>query len=278
MMTIKTLQDVAISDILKAFNEAFSDYIIKLELTEESLITKIKAENIKVEASVGAFDKGRLVGFILNGLDELEGIKTVYNGGTGVIPEYRGNRIVEKMYGYILPVLKAEGYSKHTLEVIEGNYKALRAYEKIGFKTIRTFSSFKGQVNAPGNSKIRISVAKNLDWETAESFWNVKPSWQNSSAAIKRTLDQHEIIVAFKGDEPVGYAVRAGARIKQFAVKKEERGNGIGRALFKYINSKVTPEPISFINYDKTDESSILFFQKTGLNQFIDLNEMNFFY
>jgi len=146
-MIIRTLLNIDTKTIMNAFNSAFSDYVIKLQLTEESLLNKITCENITLDSSVGAYEGDILIAFVLNGLREVNGKKTVYNAGTGVIPEHRGKRIIESLYHYFLPVLEDQGYTHHQLEVIQGNEKAIRIYKKPGFEISRTFSCFRGKVD-----------------------------------------------------------------------------------------------------------------------------------
>ncbi|HYK77086.1 MAG TPA: GNAT family N-acetyltransferase [Daejeonella sp.] len=275
-MEIRTLENIALSQLLEAFNQAFSDYMIRLQLTPESLATKIIAENINLEASVGVFDQGELKGFILHGLGQVNGLETVYNAGTAIVPEYRGQKLGEQMYRFIIPLLKEQGYSRHQLEVIEGNGPAIRLYEKIGFKISREFGCYKGKVASANHPDWDIRSINQLDWALVKTFLDVEPSWQNSAAAIRRTADQHFFVGAFAQDELVGYAVLAqvNGRIKQFGVKKDKRRQGIGTALFSYLSGLNTDGELSFINYQESDTTPEEFFQKLNMQRFIGTYEM----
>ncbi len=55
------------------------------------------------------------------GVDEHYGKLTAHNDGTGVIPTYRGNQLVDKMYEVAIPRFKAKGIEQCTLEVIQEN-------------------------------------------------------------------------------------------------------------------------------------------------------------
>ena len=81
-MEIKTLEGVPVAVIAETFNEAFADYKIKFKFTEDSLTAKFLGENIKPEASAGVFADGKPVGFILHGIDDTDGQKSVFNAGT----------------------------------------------------------------------------------------------------------------------------------------------------------------------------------------------------
>ena len=273
-MEIKTLEGIPISSIITAFNKAFSDYAVNFSFTEESFNKKLVSENIKLEASPAAFVDGEIVGFILHGLDEIDGVKRVFNGGTGVVPEQRGKRIVQHLYEYILPILKDKGYSHHQLEVLGTNTKAEKSYEKVGFSRAKSIASFKGTVPGYNAEGITLKKVKSVDWDIAKTFWDIEPTWQNSNETVLRMIDKLEIIAAYKGDDLVGYVAYdpAGGRIKQFAVKKNERKNGIGRTLLSYVNSAVGE--VSFTNYDQSDAANVAFFKALGLSEYFESYEM----
>src|SRR6478672_6297058 len=142
-MQIKTLEGVPVAVIADTFNAAFADYLVSIQLTEQALRDKMRAENTTPECSAGVFENGRLVGFILIGIGD--GI--AYNGGTGVIPEFRGQNLTQKMYEYLFTLLAAKGIGNHLLEVITENGRAIPIYQKIGFEIKRTVSCFKGKIN-----------------------------------------------------------------------------------------------------------------------------------
>lgn len=277
-MEIKTLAGIPIETVRTLFNEAFSDYSIPISYTSESFAIKLKAESIKFEHSAGIFVNGNLAGIILHGTDEVNGQKTVFNAGTGVIPKYRGQQYTEKMYRYILPLLKNTGYRNHQLEVLTDNMPAKTVYEKLGFITQRPLSSFKGNVVTNIPELITIAESIRPDWAVLESYRNTIPTWQNSTASIMRNTEHNSIITAHYNGQQAGYAAydTSTGRVKQFAVKKEFRRKGIGTALFSYINAAVGS--ISFINYDTTDTESLAFFKAIGLEPGFELLEMKLYY
>jgi len=135
-MVLKSLEFLDLADIVHTFNCAFADYIVPVRLDERQLQRKVIAENIDLACSAGAFDGGELVGLILHGRDELNGDKVLYNGGTGVLPEYRGQGLVGRFYEFLGPRLIKAGFDHCLLEVITTNVPAIRAYEKVGFRAI----------------------------------------------------------------------------------------------------------------------------------------------
>src|SRR6476661_5756020 len=189
-MTIRTLDHCSLEKIVAAFNEAFSDYFILLQFTAESMKAKMKAENILLPYSIGAFEGDRLVGFILHGYDRIDGDRTIYNAGTGVIPSFRGQGLTAGTYQYALRHLQREGIHSHVLEVIDNNMPALKVYQKIGFSIERKLGAFRSPVTVPVSGLYTIIPVNDID-NTVRGFHDCQPAWQNSLASICRDKEGH---------------------------------------------------------------------------------------
>lgn len=276
-MTVHTLETFSIQDITSVFNEAFSDYIIPFQLTQMNLLDKIKSENIFLDYSIGISVNDQLVAFILTGIDSKDNAMLSYNAGTGVIPEFRGNHFPQKMYDYLLPLLKKNNIHHHQLEVITQNTKAIQIYENIGYHISKQVSCFKGTVSVPNSSSPfiyrRIDV---VDESDVQPFWNHQPTYQNTLSSINRNSELHESMGAFFKGSCVGYItfVTTTGRIKQFGVHPDFRQKGIGQHLF-YEVQKINPNSeISLINIDTNDTETIAFLQKINLNRTVEQFEM----
>lgn len=271
-----TLENVKTAELLDAFNAAFADYFIKIEFDEKALASKLAAENLSLKTSVGAFFEDKLAGFILLGIDDFGGRKTAYNGGTGVVPEFRGNALTEKMYDFILPILKKAGAQVQLLEVVTKNIAALKTYEKIGFRAVRPLSCFQGKI-APSeiNKNLELKFLDDIDARRIKPFWNSPPGWQNSLSAIRRARHKHKIIGAFDRSIPIGYiAFTQSGRVKQFGVKKDFRHKGVAQTLFARLKNEIGDKELTVNNIDKTDAETIAFLNKTGLKIYLEQFEM----
>jgi ribosomal protein S18 acetylase RimI-like enzyme len=275
MIYIKTLEETPVAAIVHTFNEAFSDYIVPLQMTEENLLAKIRSEHIALSRSAGAFDDGRLIGFILMATGEIYGRATLYNGGTGVVPEYRGRRITEQLYAFIRSHIEKDE-QQHLLEVITSNEKAVRVYSRIGLRQRRIFNCFKGNCIATPSAGLILKKAIVFPMFDPADFWDFEPSWQNSIAAITRALTDHTIFIITNGGRLLGYIVFAAAtgRLKQLAVRKDQRRQGIGTTLLAAMNKALRGKEITAINVDSSDEGITAFFQANGLKPFIQQYEM----
>jgi len=274
-MDIKTLEKTSIGEIASTFNKAFEGYFVPLVFTEESMATKIKSEGIQLRYSIGAFKNGKLVGFILHGYDEINGTKTIYNAGTGVIASYRGRRLTETMYQFAIPMLAKKGIHKHLLEVIENNFSAKHVYEKLGFRTLRKLQAFRGKPDVSFNSTYTIQSLEAIP-EQAFTFSEMTSAWQNSLASVERDRENHHLIGVYSNGELAGFAayVAATGRIKQLAVDPSHRRKGVGSALLGFIQQTSKAAQLVVTNVDEAYEPAVAFLKAYGFEGFLGLYEM----
>lgn len=273
-LAITTLERESVENITHTFNQAFSDYLIPLQLSPEQMRQKIRTEGIQLPYSIGAFDGEKLVGFILHGLDEISGEKVIYNGGTGVIPSHRGHGITTAMYRFAIPRLQKVGVRKHLLEVIEGNVPAKHSYEKVGFRDIRKLSAFRNNNAVPEANAARIEVLDEVP--DLAGFGDAQPTWQNNVAAVLRDKAQHSILGAYIKDELAGYAIYAteSGRVKQMGVKEKYRRQKIGSTLMHYIKTHTPASQLLFSNVDNRCRDVFLFLQSLGFEKILEQFEM----
>lgn len=280
-MVIKDLEGISIIQLNHTFNQAFSDYVLPMHVTVQQLAENIRRDGIDFRYSVGAFEESQLVGFVLQSLGDWNGVKTIYNGGTGVIPAYRGNRITSRCYDYIIPRLQAVGTQQCLLEVIATNQVAIRTYQAIGFEQSRTFTCYKAELKdipfMGGNQLAGIEIKEMSvpDWQQVRQFWDYTPSWQYSIPSIHRLIGKISFLGAFDQGQLVGYAaiIRSTNRIAQFAVAESHRGQGIGQGLI-YQLAKNASGPLVAINVDESSTGANKFLRASGFTSFVRQLEM----
>ncbi|WP_224484729.1 GNAT family N-acetyltransferase [Robertkochia aurantiaca] len=275
-MFFRPLDLVTTEQLLECFNLSFRDYSIPLQLSKEQLLAKIQTDMYRPEVSVGAFDGTQLVGFILHGADDVNGKTVLYNGGTGVIPEYRGENLSCRMYDYLKPQLLERGVYSIRLEVISDNIPAIRSYESCGFKTSRALNCYRGEVSLEQlNENIRIGDLIDADWEYLYSFWDTIPTWQNSSAVLKDQSGQKVRLGAWYGDTLVGYLIYdpESCRLQQIGVKKDFRRQKIAATLVANIIND-HQHSLTVINVDTSADSLNGFFRSMELEKILEQKEM----
>lgn len=283
MIIYRTLTDADFPQLYHATLEAFSDYVVPYQPTQESLRRMLLINGVDFKYSVGAFEGEKMVGFIVNAIGDWAGKRTVYNSGTGVIPEYRKQGISRKMFDFILPTLREIKVEQYLLEVISENKLALNLYQNLGFEIQRELSVFKKEdlicVDENLRENIEMKEIETLDWELFESFWTCHPAWQNSIDAVKRSLSDETIVKTFLGaysnQTLAGYAIgfHNSGNITQIAVGEAHRGKNFGRALVNALQKRIE-KPLFVSNVDTKAKDASAFFKANNFSLLTTQYEM----
>ena len=111
-----TLASVDQSQTYRCFMEAFADYAMDASGTkEDAMLLRMFKNSVDFDASPGAYDGDRLIGFTLIGLDELDGDLTAFDAGTGIIPDFRRQGLARRMFDHALTELEARGVKRFLL-------------------------------------------------------------------------------------------------------------------------------------------------------------------
>ncbi|MDE6418642.1 MAG: GNAT family N-acetyltransferase [Duncaniella sp.] len=237
-IVIRNLAGVGFDEVAGAFAEAFADYDIRID--PKSLADMLRRRGMRPELSFAAFDGGRIVSFILNGIGTFDGRLTAYDTGTGTVPDFRGRGLTDRIFAYSLAPLRDAGVGVYLLEVLTHNIPAVKIYERQGFGIAREFDCFGGDVDSviatagqKANLDITINRVSPEEISSHAGWMEFAPSWQNSFESIHRNPDAFVCLMAFEGGEPVGFGVSETAYgdITQLAVAHDRRRRGIGSRL-----------------------------------------------
>jgi ribosomal protein S18 acetylase RimI-like enzyme len=142
MFSYSTLEGISIEELHRAFLNAFSDYQVNVKLPLSEFQEMLQRRGFVQNASIGAFQNDKLVGFVLNGIRDWNGRLTSYDLGTGVIEMYRRQGITSNMFQNSKQLLQKMQVEQYLLEVIQTNTSAVQLYKKQGFSTLRDFECF----------------------------------------------------------------------------------------------------------------------------------------
>lgn len=283
---LDTLRSVEDEKIHEAFLEAFSDYQVPMSMSLADMRAMHTRRGISKAASVGAFGPdGRLVGFILNGDGIWDGLRCAYDGGTGVLPDFRGRGLSKVLAEESRRRLRALGFKRWLLEVLVENEPAYRTYQGAGFRVTRRFSCPRGAVPGAADLAQEAAQAAGVDIrplghrDTARySAWrDWKPSWQNSDESVSRTPEALLCLGAWdpKAGDAIAYAVATeGGSVFQLAVRPDRRGEGVGRALACALAAKAPGGTLRYINIQSEDEASLGLMRSLGVADSVDQWEM----
>lgn len=273
MVAIRQLDQTGMDEVYSAFATAFADYTEPFHLTFEQFRHMQKRRGCDLSLSFGAFDRQKLIGFVLNGTGSWENQLTAYDTGTGIVKKYRNQGIASMLFNESLPILKANGIHQYLLEVIRTNTKAFDLYKKSGFEITRKFEYFvsqKSEITLNPNhlpEPFKISVMSSVRWDQFPTFWDFRPSWQNSVDAIGRVSEGFKIVGVFEKTKCIGYGIieTLSGDVPQFAVDRNYRRKGLGTALFNRLLSLTESDRIAVINTLTGNNATNMFLAGLGL-------------
>jgi ribosomal protein S18 acetylase RimI-like enzyme len=246
-----------------AFLRAFSNYAVPTAFDAPTLRRLMLRRGADLECSVGVFDGGEMVAFMVVAVDDFEAQKSAYDVFTGVVPSHRGQRLAARLFDASLPGLRERGVGRFVLEVIRSNEAAVRAYERQGFMRRRRFSCFEVSRLAPVSVPFRIeeTAAGSLVELGRMCSWN--PSWQNATASLLRAGDEVRVFRAVEDDVPLGFAavVPKSRDLPQLVVDPRHRRRGVGTALLRIcFDSLESGAELRVINVDESSAPDLAFF------------------
>lgn len=253
-MEIKYLGNTDFDELFEAFQKAFADYEVHLD--KGQYLAMLKRRGFDSNFSFAAFDGAKIVSFTCNGVGNFYGIPTAYDTGTGTLKNYRGKGLAAQVFEYSIPYLKEAGIKQYLLEVLQHNTSAVSVYNKIGFKVAREFYYFRIENNQVRREEKVIDFPYTLqlidinEHDELSTFWDFKPSWQNSFESINRSPDDFICTGVFMGNKLIGYSVfePVSGDVTQIAVDKQHRRKGIGSLLFQKILGSNKHDSIKIVN------------------------------
>lgn len=279
MINYSLLDNTDIETLHKTFVNAFSDYQVKIDLPLWKFQNMLLRRGYNPQISMGAFESGELVGFVLNGLRNWNGRLTAYDVGTGVICKYRKQGITGNLIQNIKELLKEAEVKQYLLEVIQSNTAAFELYKKSGFEIIRKFKCFKLDKSSHiFDTKYKAEYIEKInpnDWARVTEFWDFKPSWQNSVDSIN-AVDTLCYSIVRLDDEIVGYGAidKKTGDIAQLAVDKNYRRKGIAGSIISDLINCTESNKTSILNVDDQCMIMIKFLYALGFEDTVGQYEM----
>ncbi|EKN70930.1 acetyltransferase [Neobacillus bataviensis LMG 21833] len=223
--------------IYQAFHTGFSDYIIKMDISEDVFLARFFGpEGNGRENSFIAFDQDEPVGVILGGMKIYEGIQTMRCGTLAVHPDYRGKGISQRLFELHKEEAVKHGCKQLFLEVIVGNDRAIRFYEKLGYEKIYdlvyyTHEDFSLMVKP--HSEFLINRINFEEFKQAAGKWDYHINWQNDLDYIEKTSNTYFYSAMTESRMAGCLAISKAGTIHFLMVDKKDRGKGAGTQLLQ---------------------------------------------
>lgn len=278
-LEIRLLEGISLKEVYETFMESFSDYEVPMQMTIGQFQEMVVTRDIDFNYSVGCFSDEKLIGFIICGYREIEGEKCCYDGGTGIIPDFRRKGIANKLFTYLVDLLKQKNIEVFLLEVLENNIPAIELYLKNGFITQRRLECFQIKKNEISDYFSKDYILKSDKAEYFElddrSFYPSLASWQNERLSILNNIDNYEYcslscnqqIVAF------GFVNKKRGDIPQLRVLRGWENKQLEMFLISELKNRTESEVIKFVTLDE-NSSLIDILSTTGFSNFVNLYEM----
>ncbi|MCP1123429.1 GNAT family N-acetyltransferase [Bacillus sp. 3103sda1] len=136
MYEIKSLGTLSFEEATNLWNAGFEGYFIEIKMTMDAFLARMTLEELSPSFSLVAFYNGQPVGIILNGIRMMHGKKIAWNGGTGVVSQFRYRGVGGELVRASLELYKKEGVDIATLEAISKNDAAIHLYKKMGYEVV----------------------------------------------------------------------------------------------------------------------------------------------
>lgn len=204
-MQIRNLQETSLPEIVDCLLQAFEGYFVKMPDDLLYWQNRFTAARVDWELSFGMFDGNRLIAFIIHGIDFENDTLTAFNTGTGVLPQFRGQKIVDQLYAFAFPLLKKSGIEACSLEVIQTNAIAVSVYKRIGFSITKEYNCYNGILHVPetNGTVSEISIDEIFEKENPNHPFY---SWDHRNEAINLARKNYKAY-SFQCETGAGYFI-----------------------------------------------------------------------
>lgn len=278
-LQVRLLTGTLVETIHEAFIDAFSEYEVPIDMPVEKLREMMVTRDLNPDWSVGCFDGDLLVGFILTGYREKDGVKTCYDGGTGVIKAYQRKGIGEMMLKELLQLLKEKGVSRFVLEVLENNTPAINLYEKYGFAKTRKLQCFeieKQKLRPVPDRGFGVSVVNPATVVENEEKYNLfTPTWQNEIRSVLNVRENYTFVSLSCTSRVLcyGYVHKTKGDIPQIGILKEWKNWGLEAHLLAELAKQTDSDKLILSNVEEKNYLADTLV-KQGFRNFVNQFEM----
>lgn len=274
MLEFGSLESVTAEEIVDAFNDAFAEYELPVQMTVAKFEFMNRERSVRLEHSFGLFDSGALVGFILNGSREWDGVLTAYDSATGIRRSYQGGGNGTRLLRESVDTLRDLGYRRYLLEVLLSNEPAASVYRNLGFETVRTLHCYrKGLTEIRGRPEDVVESPVEPGWsEGLSRLLRYLPSWQNWSESAEAIAESCSLISTWKEGEAAAFTVliRPYGNLMQIGWTDEEALESV----IAYASYATAAQELTVINLPDSESETERALAACGFVRFTSQYEM----
>lgn len=210
MLTMKRMRVLSFEQMLALWNKGFEGYAMDMTMSMEKLISRFGLDGLSPDASIVAFDGSQPVGFIMNAIRTVQGKVVAWNGGTGVVPEYRRCGVGRAMMVETRKVYEENRVEYATLEALQSNDRAIALYRQMGYEVVDTLVFYQQsgafeRVPFVRNSHAGMFTVRGMAYEAGKlPFYKPFGPWQTQWQNIR---DGECVIALDEQGTAVGYTL-----------------------------------------------------------------------
>ncbi|SDW19411.1 GNAT family N-acetyltransferase [Paenibacillus sp. CF384] len=209
MITFNRFSQLPANEIVTLWNKGFEGYFTNAALNLDRFLARTVSEGLSLEHSLAMMVDGEPAGFVMNGFRTVNGLKTAWNGGTGIAPSHRGKGYGKLLMAQNIQLYREQNVNLALLEAIKQNEAAIKLYQGAGYQTTGELvcsiqeDALDPELLLPSfPQRFVIRHAKPRDARTL-SFYNRDAAWQTGWQSLK----DGDCCILSDGEERVGYAL-----------------------------------------------------------------------
>ena len=244
-----TLATLSPAEFAAAYNTVYQDYLVPFVVDAAWAPSFIAGNDLDLAHSpLWLDDDGGIVGLAALGRRDSRG----WVGGFGIAPAHRGKGLAQGLIAALLRAARQRGLSQVQLEVITGNTRAIRTYERAEFAHIREVRIFAQPTDgAPApDSPAHLHPATPAELlPHGARLRPVRPTWQREAARLAHSPNLAGLALgsATAPDAFVLYAAKeSNASILDFAAPTPELARALAASLPGHLPGRklhLTNEP-----------------------------------
>lgn len=280
LIEIRTLQNVSMRSMHRAFLKVFADYEVPMQMSVVDLEEIIRTRDIDLNFSIGCFVRKELIGFILCGYRDCEGKRYAYDGGTGIVKEYRRKGFADRMFSELLKIFENKKIDIFILEVLENNTSAIELYRKNGFiqhRKLRCFEIEKDSLKELSAKGIYSFGYNKSEYHSInlQEYVSFRPTWQNCKYSVLNNIHMYEYVSVCNEDKVIGFGLihKNKGDIPLLGVLEEWRNKGIELEIILQLETKTKSNTLCFKNVED-DNYIVDILREMGFVNFVNQYEM----
>ncbi|WP_233569772.1 GNAT family N-acetyltransferase [Falsibacillus albus] len=178
---MKRLFQCTLEESVTAWNKGFEGYYFDASTDVDRFTKRMISDGLQPSISIIAFEDGSPVGLVLSGKRKVRGVTMSWNGGTGVATEYRRHGIGKELMAEAMSIYQEENVDVATLEAISQNEKAIKLYEKMGYRIVDGINHYtlKGEWQETDDGKRFFNIKKGSITDIKQfALYQDKGPWQ----------------------------------------------------------------------------------------------------